>query len=82
VVVATGANLSSFNLKKLSHPKIISYMGRYENTNFEKNVAYLIYDKEFLPLYGWMFPEADDQVNIGIGMEWPTYSKQKMRGGF
>jgi len=78
VVVATGANLSSFNLKKLSHPKIISYMGRYENTNFEKNVAYLIYDKEFLPLYGWMFPEADDQVNIGIGMEWPTYSKQKI----
>jgi geranylgeranyl reductase family protein len=78
VVVATGANLSSFDLKNRSYPKIIGYMGRYENTNFEKNIAYMIYDKGFLPLYGWMFPEADDRVNIGIVVEWPTYSKHKI----
>ncbi len=78
VVVATGANLSSFDLKKRSYPKIISYMGQYENTSFEKNIAYLIYDKDFLPLYGWMFPEADDLVNIGIGLEWPAYSKYRI----
>ena len=78
VVVATGANLSSFDLKKRSYPQIIGYMGQYENTNFEKNTAYLIYDKDFLPLYGWMFPEADNLVNIGIGVEWPTYSKDKI----
>lgn len=78
VVVATGANLSSFDLKKRSYPKIIGYMGQYENTNFEKNIAYMIYDKDFLPLYGWMFPEADDLVNIGIVVERPTYSKYKI----
>jgi flavin-dependent dehydrogenase len=78
VVVATGANLSSFDLKKRFYPQIISYIGQYENTNFEKNIAYLIYDKDFLPLYGWMFPEADNLVNIGIGLEWPTYSKYKI----
>ncbi len=78
VVVATGANLSSFDLKKRSYPKIVTYMGQYENTNFEKNIAYVIYDKDFLPLSGWMFPEADDLVNIGIGLEWPTYSKYKI----
>jgi geranylgeranyl reductase family protein len=82
VVIATGANLSSFDLKKRSSPQIISYMGQYENTNFEKNIAYLIYDKDFLPLYGWMFPEADDMVNIGIGLEWPTFSKYKIKKYF
>jgi len=53
-------------------------MGRYENTNFEKNIAYLIYDKDFLPLYGWMFPEANNLVNIGVGLEWPNYNKNKI----
>ncbi len=78
VVVATGANLSSFDLKKRSYPQMVTYMGRYENTTFEKNIAYVIYDKDFLPLCGWMFPEADNLVNIGVGMEMPSYSKGKI----
>lgn len=78
VVVATGANLSSLDLNKRPYPQIIGYMGQYENTNFERNCAYLIYDKDFLPLYGWMFPESDNLVNIGIVVEGPTYSKYKI----
>ncbi len=78
VVVATGANTSRFDLKKRPYSQIIAYMGRFENTQFEKNIAYMIYDKDFLPLYGWMFPETDNLVNIGIGMEWSKYSKSKI----
>ncbi len=79
IVVATGANLSRFDLKRRPYIQAIGYMGRFEKTKFEKNIAYMIYDKDFLPLYGWMFPEADDLVNIGIGLEWPAYSQDKIK---
>ncbi|MFQ5963761.1 MAG: NAD(P)/FAD-dependent oxidoreductase [Candidatus Scalinduaceae bacterium] len=79
IVVATGANLSRFDLKRRQYIQAIGYMGWFERTKFEKNIAYMIYDKDFLPLYGWMFPVADDLVNIGIGLEWPKYSKDKIK---
>ncbi len=81
-VVATGANSSRFDLKRRPYSQIIGYMGRFEKTKFEKNIAYMIYDKDFLPLYGWMFPEADDLVNIGIGLEWSKYSQDKIKKYF
>ncbi len=79
VVVAAGANSSRFDLKKRQYFQGIAFMGRFERTNFEKNIAYMIYDKDFLPLYGWMFPETDNLVNIGIGLEWSKYSQDKIK---
>ncbi len=79
VVVATGANSSRFDLKKRPYFQGIAYMGWFEMTNFEKNIAYIIYDKDLLPMYGWMFPAADDMVNIGIGLEGPKYSQDKAK---
>ncbi|GAX62125.1 geranylgeranyl reductase [Candidatus Scalindua japonica] len=82
IVVATGVNSSRFYLKRRHYFQAIGYTGQFENTKFMKNTCYTIYDKDFLPLYGWMVPEADDLVNIGVGLEQPMFSQDKIKKYF
>ncbi|GJQ59994.1 MAG: geranylgeranyl reductase family protein [Candidatus Scalindua sp. AMX11] len=82
VVIATGANSSRFDLKRRQYFKAIGYVGRFENTRFEKNTCYTIYDRDFLPLYGWVIPEADNLANIGIGLELPMSRQNKIKKYF
>jgi geranylgeranyl reductase family protein len=69
VVVAAGALSGRIVPGGPPATRIICYMGWFEGTAFEKNTAWMIYDQAFLPQYGWVFPEGDDRVNIGVGLE-------------
>ena len=44
-------------------------MGWWEGIAFEPGTMEMIFDKNLSPLYGWMFPETDARVNIGICMD-------------
>ena len=41
-------------------------MGWWENFDVAQGQLDMIFDKELSPLYGWMFPESNERVNIGI----------------
>jgi flavin-dependent dehydrogenase len=44
-------------------------MGWWENFDFEPSTMEMVFDKNLSPLYGWMFPEGPNRVNIGICMD-------------
>jgi len=82
VVVATGALSGRFVPGGPPPTRIVCYMGWFEGTSFDKNTAWMIYDKAFLPQYGWVFPEGDDLVNIGVGLEATMCSGRALRRCF
>lgn len=52
--------------------KIINaIMGWWDNVPFRSNFLEMIFDPETLPYYGWLFPESETRVNIGITYEDP-----------
>ena len=53
--------------------KIIqAIMGWWDNVPFRANHVEMIYDPETVPYYGWLFPESETRVNIGITYEDPN----------
>jgi len=53
--------------------KIINaIMGWWDNVPFRSNFLEMIFDPETLPYYGWLFPESETRVNIGITYEDPN----------
>jgi geranylgeranyl reductase family protein len=79
VVVAAGAHSGRLVPGAPPSRRIVCYMGWFEGTAFEPNTAFLIYDESFLPQYGWMFPEGDDRVNVGVGLEASKCSARALR---
>jgi geranylgeranyl reductase family protein len=65
VLCADGAH-SIFSVDPRPKRTISTLMGWWENFDFAPNSLDMIFDKNVAPLYGWMFPEAKDRVNIGI----------------
>ncbi len=65
VLCADGAH-SIFSVDPRPKRTISTLMGWWENFDFEPNSLDMIFDKNVAPLYGWMFPEAENRVNIGI----------------
>jgi geranylgeranyl reductase family protein len=50
--------------------KIIqAIMGWWEGVPFRQHHVEMVFDPLVLPLYGWLFPEGGDRVNIGITYE-------------
>ena len=50
--------------------KIIhAIMGFWEGVPFRKGHVEMVYDPETVPYYGWLFPESETRVNIGITYE-------------
>ena len=47
-------------------------MGWWEDFAFEPGVIEMIFDRSRAPLYGWMFPETAERVNIGICIDTRT----------
>ncbi len=45
---------------------ISTLMGWWEGFDVEPNTMEMIFDKNLSPLYGWLFPESNTRVNIGI----------------
>jgi len=65
VVIANGAHA---DLTPDRHPKrvIRTIMGWWEGVPFRPHCVEMIWDDLVLPCYGWLFPESDTRVNIGI----------------
>jgi geranylgeranyl reductase family protein len=56
--------------------KIIqAIMGWWEGVPFREHHVEMVFDPMVLPLYGWLFPESGDRVNIGITYEDPQGEK-------
>lgn len=65
VLCADGAH-SVFSKDPRPRRTISTLMGWWEGFDFEPHTIQMIFDKHLAPLYGWMFPETAERVNIGI----------------
>jgi geranylgeranyl reductase family protein len=65
VVIANGAHA---DLTPDRRPKrmIRTIMGWWEGVDFRPHHVEMLWDDLVLPCYGWLFPESDTRVNIGI----------------
>jgi geranylgeranyl reductase family protein len=65
VVMASGAHarLTSNPTRKRA---IHTIMGWWEDVEFTPHHVEMLWDDLVLPCYGWLFPEAENRVNIGI----------------
>ena len=68
VLCADGAH-SIFSWDPRPKQTISTLMGWWENFDFEPSTIEMVFDKNLAPLYGWMFPEGPNRVNIGICMD-------------
>src|SRR5437773_1403803 len=68
VIAADGAH-SMFSTDPRPRRTISTLMGWWEGMPFAPGTMEMIFDKQLSPLYGWMFPETDARVNIGICMD-------------
>jgi menaquinone-9 beta-reductase len=65
VVAADGAH-AIFSSDTRPKRTISTLMGWWEDFDFKPGTMEMIFDKKLAPLYGWMFPETTERVNIGI----------------
>jgi geranylgeranyl reductase family protein len=65
VLCADGAH-SIFSHDPRPKRTISTLMGWWEGFPIEPGTIEMVFDKNLLPLYGWMFPETPERVNIGI----------------
>ncbi len=65
VVVADGAHstLTTVTGRKRT---IHTIMGWWENVEYRPNHVEMLWDESVRPCYGWLFPETERRVNIGI----------------
>jgi geranylgeranyl reductase family protein len=65
VIVASGGNS---RLVRDPRPlrRIHTCMAWYENVRVTPNAIEIIYDRELLPYYGWVFPESQGRANVGV----------------
>ena len=64
-VVADGAH-SRFGLDRGPQHLLQAIMGWWDDVPFRANQVEMIFDRAIAPYYGWLFPEGDNRVNIGI----------------
>jgi flavin-dependent dehydrogenase len=65
VVAADGAH-SIFSVDPRPRRTISTLMGWWEGFPIEPHTLEMVFDRNLAPLYGWMFPEDGERVNIGI----------------
>jgi menaquinone-9 beta-reductase len=68
VLCADGSH-SIFSVDPRPKRSISTLMGWWEDADFTPGQLEMIFDRDIRPLYGWLFPETDRRVNIGICME-------------
>lgn len=74
VIVADGAK-SRFALDRGPRRALQTIMGWWDGFPHEAGMIDMIFDPLVAPLYGWMFPETPDRVNIGMCYEDPGHEK-------
>jgi len=65
VVVANGAH-SKLGADPRPRRLLQTCMAWYEGVPFTPNLVEMVYDSELVPHYGWLFPESERRVNIGL----------------
>jgi geranylgeranyl reductase family protein len=65
VLCADGAH-SIFSTDPRPKRSISTLMGWWDDADFTPRQIEMIFAKSVSPLYGWLFPESDRRVNIGI----------------
>lgn len=68
VLAADGAH-SIFSVDPRPKRTISTLMGWWEGVPFEPHAVEMVFDPNLAPLYGWLFPESETRVNIGICMD-------------
>lgn len=69
-VIAGGAHCH-FVPERKPRRLIQAIMGWWEGVPFHEHHVEMVFDRDLHPLYGWLFPEGDGRVNIGITYEDP-----------
>jgi flavin-dependent dehydrogenase len=77
-VVAEGAHT---RLARERGPREIiqAIMGWWDGMPFQPNIIEMVFDDLVSPYYGWLFPEDDGRVNIGICYEDPNLTQNARR---
>jgi flavin-dependent dehydrogenase len=75
VVVANGAHADALAPDAQRKRVIRTIMGWWEGVPFRPHHVEMIWDDLVLPCYGWLFPESDTRVNIGITYDDPRNEK-------
>jgi geranylgeranyl reductase family protein len=65
VLCADGAN-SIFSVDPRPKRSISTLMGWWDGARVTSRQLDMVFDRSLSPLYGWLFPESDTRVNIGI----------------
>jgi geranylgeranyl reductase family protein len=78
VVFADGAN-SMFSIDPRPKRNIATLMGWYDGFDVPPNQLDMIFDRAVSPLYGWMFPEGNGRVNVGICLDGQDASGEKAK---
>lgn len=65
VLCADGAH-SIFSTDPRPKRSISTLMGWWDGADFTPRQIEMVFSKSVTPLYGWLFPESDTRVNIGI----------------
>jgi geranylgeranyl reductase family protein len=65
VVVATGAADRLAGLER-AVPALHAMIGWYEGVGFTPGRLEIRFDPQLAPHYGWLFPESDGRVNVGL----------------
>ncbi len=63
--VADGAH-SKFVVERGPKRLIHAIMGWWDHVPFRANHVEMVFDRDVLPYYGWLFPESESRVNIGV----------------
>ncbi len=69
VVIAGGSHCKVGLPEKRPRRTIQAIMGWWEGVEFRPGHVEMIFDRMIEPYYGWLFPENDTRVNIGITYE-------------
>ncbi len=76
VLCADGAH-SIFSDDPRPKRSISTLMGWWDGADFTPGQLEMVFDRNVSPLYGWLFPESDRRVNIGICIDGQDANGQK-----
>jgi geranylgeranyl reductase family protein len=69
-ILATGGHNKNFREEYLTDKRplrlIYSRIGWWKDFDIQEDTMEMVFDRDYLPHYGWVFPEGDGVVNIGV----------------
>lgn len=80
-VLVAGGSHCRVGLADPDRPRrtIQAIMGWWDDVEFRPHHVEMIFDRMIEPYYGWLFPESETRVNIGITYEDPPDGKKNAR---